>query len=245
MRHSQLRLQGWFPSNYTENISEQHPTSKPPQPPASSPASAPEQPPAPQPRAIDFATEWLDEDGRVCPKNVDYATQCPITSRRLAAAAARTSCAACATRRRRGSLRASGWRVAWLPAAGATPCAQRARVHSTARTQRMLQARISRWRYGARKSRRCCAVAAMHTRLSCDALNVLVLQGVHVEYLQWLQTTFGASIGRATVEQVCQMYIRPRTSRSPRGSVAQELVDSARTRRHVAPASWFISHTCC
>jgi hypothetical protein len=46
-------------------------------PPASSPASAPEQPPAPQSRTIDFATEWLDEDGRVCPKNVDYATQCP------------------------------------------------------------------------------------------------------------------------------------------------------------------------
>ena len=46
-------------------------------PPASSATSAPEQPPAPQPRAINFATEWLDEDGRVCPKNVDYATQCP------------------------------------------------------------------------------------------------------------------------------------------------------------------------
>ena len=46
-------------------------------PPASSATSAPEQPPASQPRAINFATEWLDEDGRVCPKNVDYATQCP------------------------------------------------------------------------------------------------------------------------------------------------------------------------
>jgi hypothetical protein len=46
-------------------------------PPASSATSAPEQPPAPQPRAINFATEWLDEDDRVCPKNVDYATQCP------------------------------------------------------------------------------------------------------------------------------------------------------------------------
>ncbi len=46
---------------------------------ASNPTSAPElqQPPAPQPRAINFATEWLDEDDRVCPKNVDYATQCP------------------------------------------------------------------------------------------------------------------------------------------------------------------------
>jgi hypothetical protein len=29
------------------------------------------------PTAINFATEWLDEDGRVCRKNVDYATQCP------------------------------------------------------------------------------------------------------------------------------------------------------------------------
>ena len=27
--------------------------------------------------SIDFATEWLDEHGRVCVKNVDYATQCP------------------------------------------------------------------------------------------------------------------------------------------------------------------------
>ena len=71
---------------------------------------------------------------------------------------------------------------------------------------------------------------------------MFVVQGVDVEYLQWLQTTFGASIGRATVEQVCQMYIRPRTSRS-RGSVAQELAGSAHARRHVGPASWFISHT--
>jgi len=71
---------------------------------------------------------------------------------------------------------------------------------------------------------------------------VFVVQGVDVEYLQWLQTTFGASIGRATVEQVCQMYMRPRTSRS-RGSVAQELAGSAHARRHVGPASWFVSHT--
>jgi len=27
--------------------------------------------------AINFATDWLDELGCVCPKNVDYATQCP------------------------------------------------------------------------------------------------------------------------------------------------------------------------
>jgi hypothetical protein len=32
---------------------------------------------APPPPAINFATEWLDEDSNLCPKNVDYATQCP------------------------------------------------------------------------------------------------------------------------------------------------------------------------
>ena len=27
--------------------------------------------------AIDISTEWLDENGHVCPKSIDYATQCP------------------------------------------------------------------------------------------------------------------------------------------------------------------------
>jgi hypothetical protein len=31
----------------------------------------------PDPPAINLATEWLDEDGRVCPKNINHATQCP------------------------------------------------------------------------------------------------------------------------------------------------------------------------
>ena len=30
----------------------------------------------PAPLAVDFATEWLDEEGIICPKMVDYATQC-------------------------------------------------------------------------------------------------------------------------------------------------------------------------
>ena len=29
------------------------------------------------PPVINFATEWLDECNRICPKTVDYATQCP------------------------------------------------------------------------------------------------------------------------------------------------------------------------
>jgi hypothetical protein len=79
--------------------------------------------------------------------------------------AAQTSCAACATRRRCGSMRASGWCAAWLAAAGATPCAQRARVRSTARMQLMLEARISRWRYVARKPRCCRPALLLHALL--------------------------------------------------------------------------------
>ena len=61
-------------------------------------------------------------------------------------------------------------------------------------------------------------------------------------YLLWLRSTLGALIGRLTVEQVCQMFIKPRTSRS-RGSVAGELMLQADTRQHVGEATWFISHT--
>ena len=51
------------------------PTAMNPPPPPSNPNSPP--PPAPPPPVINFATEWLDECNRICPKTVDYATQCP------------------------------------------------------------------------------------------------------------------------------------------------------------------------
>jgi hypothetical protein len=68
------------------------------------------------------------------------------------------------------------------------------------------------------------------------------VQGVAVVYLLWLRTTLGAWLGRLTVEQVCQMFIKPRTARS-RGSVAGELMLQANTSDYVGEATWFISHT--
>jgi hypothetical protein len=73
-------------------------------------------------------------------------------------------------------------------------------------------------------------------------LTPVVPQGVGLEYLGWLKRTFGSSIGRATIEQVCQMYIRPRTARTL-CSLTHELTADPRTQRHVGPATWFISHT--
>ena len=61
-------------------------------------------------------------------------------------------------------------------------------------------------------------------------------------YLMWLRSTLGAWLGRLTVEQVCQMFIKPRTARS-RGSVASELMLQADTSDYVGQATWFISHT--
>jgi hypothetical protein len=67
-------------------------------------------------------------------------------------------------------------------------------------------------------------------------------QGVAVLYLRWLRSTLGAWIGRLTVEQVCQMIIKPRTARS-RGSLASELLPHGDTADFVGEATWFVSHT--
>ena len=70
----------------------------------------------------------------------------------------------------------------------------------------------------------------------------MVLQGVGLPYLSWLRSTLGASLGRMTTSQFCQMYVRPFTSHN-RCSVAEQLMAKGETARHVGDATWFISHT--
>jgi hypothetical protein len=69
-----------------------------------------------------------------------------------------------------------------------------------------------------------------------------MVQGVGLPYLSWLRSTLGASLGRMTTSQFCQMYVRPYTSRS-RGSVTEQLMARGDTAQHVGDATWFISHT--
>jgi hypothetical protein len=69
-----------------------------------------------------------------------------------------------------------------------------------------------------------------------------LLQGVAVSHLLWMKTSLGACIGRLTVEQACQMIVKPRTARS-RSSVASELMLQRDTAHLVGDATWFISHT--
>ena len=68
-----------------------------------------------------------------------------------------------------------------------------------------------------------------------------MVQGVGLPYMSWLRSTLGASLGRMTTSQFCQMYVRPYTSRS-RGSVTEQLMARGDTAQHVGDATWFISH---
>ena len=68
-----------------------------------------------------------------------------------------------------------------------------------------------------------------------------MLQGIALPYLSWLRSTLGASLGRMTTSQFCQMYVRPFTWRN-RGSVTQQLMARGDTAQHVGNATWFISH---
>ncbi len=68
-----------------------------------------------------------------------------------------------------------------------------------------------------------------------------MLQGIALPYFSWLRSTLGASLGRMTTSQFCQMYVRPFTW-SNRGSVTQQLMARGDTAQHVGDATWFISH---
>jgi len=69
-----------------------------------------------------------------------------------------------------------------------------------------------------------------------------VLQGVALPYLSWLSSTLRSSFGRISTSQFCQMYVRPFTWLK-RCSFRERLMARVETAQHVAPASWFVSHT--
>jgi len=68
-----------------------------------------------------------------------------------------------------------------------------------------------------------------------------MVQGVGLPYLSWLRSTLGASLGRMTTSQFCQMYVRPYTSRS-RSSVSEQLMARGDMAQYVGDATWFVSH---
>ena len=112
------------------------------------------------------------------------------------------------------------------------PCATAASVRCSRRPLLQLAATISlRWYVPS-------TMCSSATRVAFLTL----LQGVAILYLLWMKSVLGAWIGGLTVEQACQMIIKPRTSRS-RGSLTSELMLHADTSHYVGEATWFISHT--
>jgi hypothetical protein len=200
--------------------------------------------------SIDFATEWLDEHGRVCVKDVDYATQCP--KGHPLAPFPQDSSSAAAHLQRRLMCRV---------------------CHESLECEHVSQSPQSQWRICSVMG--CCGgyavcgscvnalsgviaapaasndvpvmVSFQHTRCRNCCLAPLLLpvtsvQGISLQYLQWLQLEFGPLLGRMTTSQFEKMYLRPRTSRR-RCSVTEELAAHAASAQHVGPATWFISHT--
>jgi hypothetical protein len=201
------------------------------------PPAAPALPPPP---AINFATEWQDEHGCVCPKAVDYATQCPKGHALVAftdgggdaSAQSVMMCRVCHVITERNH--ASQWRVCSV----AGCCSEYSVCQCCASALQQAPAAASGGDDLSLLARAFEHVYESYSWLSSRC----AVQGVAVLYLLWLKTTLGALLGRLTVEQVCQMFIKPRTARS-RGSVASELMLQADTSDYVGEATWFISHT--
>jgi hypothetical protein len=183
-----------------------------------------------------FSTEWVDENGCVWPKDVDFSRQCAkghalaALAQRCRLVGLRLMCRLCHCFCRRDCDEAASWLICSVDAgccgeyAVCCSCASRsiASVTSCAGSDEI----------STLVSRRVDACQCAHSEL----------QGVAVPYLSWLRSTLGASLGSMTTSQFCQLYVRPYTW-FMRGSVTERLRALGDTAHHVGEASWFISHT--
>jgi hypothetical protein len=188
---------------------------------------------------VNFATEWLDENGCVCPKVVDYASQCPkghplapLAGAGCGAAAQRVMCRVCHTSTEREHA------SQWLACSADGSCAGYAVCDGCVSALQQAPAAAA----GGHDFPSLVCVPSRTQSCGMRVAFLTLLQGVAALYLLWLRSTLGECIGRLTVEQACQMIIKPRTSRS-RGSLVSELLQHADTSQYVGEATWFVSHT--
>jgi hypothetical protein len=155
------------------------------------------------PCAINFATEWLDEDGCICPKVVDYATQCPKGHPLVALADSGCSqaqpplicrvCHTCAATEQDASE--------WIGCSVARCCAGYTVCGACVRQLQQAPALAADGHAFVSLARAAAQLRAFVTRP--DA----VLQGVSVLFLSRIKCTLGAWLLGLTVEQVCQTVI--------------------------------------
>jgi hypothetical protein len=185
-----------------------------------------------------FSTEWLDEDGRVCPKNVVFSRQCskghPLALLGECGSSrdcVRLMCRLCHCFCERSSAEAAGWSVCSFDedcCGGYAVCCSCAQLTSSTAVAPAGSDECSTLVSAGFDSFRTCRL-------------ILVLQGVALPYLSWLRTTLAPSLRRASTSQFCQMYVRPFTWRN-RCSATQQLL-AGEGARFVGEATWFVSHT--
>jgi hypothetical protein len=170
-------------------------------------------------KKIKFATEWLDEDSRVCPKLVDYARQCPKGHTLVPFA----DC---------GILKDEPQRFVCRVCHEIT-------VHPSASQLYVCSVTGCCGCYAVCS---CCVSKLAAASKSVTIKEDFSLCGISVDYLRWLHAEFGPLLGRITTSQFEKMYLRPRSALLC-CSVAEELAAHAATAHHVGHATWFISHT--
>ena len=186
--------------------------------------------------------EWLDEDGLVCPKNVNFSRECAkghallsFCTDGLNRSANMLMCRVC-------HIVAKSDLGAWLVCSIAGCCGGYAVCGSCASASNMASPVFAPPAHD-----EVCMQVFRHSTARAQgcsqwrALILLAAQGVGIPYLKWLRSTLQPSIVGITTSQFCQMHVRPRTFRS-RSSVADELAACAATAHHVGNATWFISH---
>ncbi len=154
----------------------------------------------------------------MCPKAVDYASQCP-KGRELSlfahdgsgASIQRLMCRIC------HKFTVSSHSLQWLVCSTAGCCAGYAVCDG-------------------------CVSALHQAPAAASSHEEFSTVGISLEYLRWIQAEIGPSLGQMTTSQFEKNFLRPRTARR-RCSVAGELSSHAATAHYAAPATWFISHT--
>ena len=184
-----------------------------------------------------FSTEWVDGDGRVWPKNVDFSRQCakghalaPLGARG-GLSGVRLMCRLCHCFCERSCDEAA----LWLMCSEDVGCCGEYAVCCSCASSASAAAAA------------CADSDDFRKEVSCSGTwfvqeLTFVVQGVAVPYLTWLRSTVGWSLGRMTTSVFCQLYVRPFTWCS-RCSVTERLLTRGDAAHYVGEATWFISHT--
>jgi hypothetical protein len=192
-------------------------------------------------------TQWMDHNGCVFPKNVDFSRQCPKghTLTRLSSKDDHGLPLMCRLCHVKGYRDQSNWMVcrdytnhdsSSFEFRFACICCGRYAVCPGC-SQRSVSASLSE------SSENISTLVRDYKICFCLKILTHLLQGIGLPYLKQMRSVVDKVFlpKNVTTSQFVQMYVRPRTSRC-RNSVVDELAACVETAHHVGQATWFVSH---